>query len=69
MTNKDRKTIYPKAFLKGFMLDNTKAVIETYEKLKNNGIAAGQEPRKIRDSFGFYFNFVTVMIEAGHHLT
>src|SRR5437762_4504377 len=53
MTNKDGNIIYPDAFHIGFMLDNTIAVTETYEKLKNGGVDVGQEPRKIRDSFGF----------------
>jgi catechol 2,3-dioxygenase-like lactoylglutathione lyase family enzyme len=66
MTNKDGNAIYPKAFHIGFMLDNTNMVTETYEKLKSGGIAVGQEPGKIRDSFGFYFKFDTVMIEVGH---
>ena len=68
MTNKEGKAIYPNAFHIGFMLDNTNAVTETYEKLKSGGIAVGQEPRKIRDSFGFYFTFDNIMIEVGHHI-
>jgi predicted enzyme related to lactoylglutathione lyase len=68
MTSKEGKAIYPDAFHVGFMLDNTNAVTETYEKLKSGGIAVGQEPRKIRDSFGFYFNFDNIMIEVGHYL-
>ena len=68
MTNKDGKTIYPDAFHIGFMLDNTNAVTETYEKLKNGGVDVGQEPRKIRDSFGFYFTFENIMIEVGHYI-
>jgi hypothetical protein len=50
------------------MLDNTNAVTETYEKLKNGGVAVGQEPRKIRDSFGFYFTFDNIVIEVGHYI-
>ena len=69
MTSKEGKAIYPDAFHIGFMLDNTDAVTETYEKLKNGGIAVGQDPRKIRDSFGFYFNFDDIMIEVGHYLS
>lgn len=68
MTNKEGKAIYPDAFHVGFMLDNTNAVTETYEKLKSGGIDVGQEPRKIRDSFGFYFIFDTLMIEVGHYI-
>ncbi|MGZ6539945.1 MAG: VOC family protein [Bacteroidia bacterium] len=68
MTNKEGKTIYPDAFHIGIMLDNTNAVTETYEKLKSGGVAVGQEPRKIRDSFGFYFTFDNMMIEVGHYI-
>jgi predicted enzyme related to lactoylglutathione lyase len=53
MTNKEGQTIYPDAFHIGFMLNNINAVAETYEKLKFGSITVGQEPRKIRDSFGF----------------
>ena len=67
MTNKDGKAIYPDAFHIGFMLDSPDSVTETYEKLKAGGIAVGQEPGKIRDSFGFYFNFDNIMIEVGHY--
>lgn len=68
MTNKGGEIMYPEAFHIGFMLNDTNAVTATYEKLKNGGIDVGQEPRKIRDSFGFYFNFDTVMIEVGHYI-
>jgi len=66
MKDKDGKPIYPNAFHIGFILDNTTAVTETYENLKKGGVAVGQEPRKIRDSFGFYFTFDKIMIEVGH---
>jgi predicted enzyme related to lactoylglutathione lyase len=68
MTSKEGNGTYPDAFHIGFMLDNTNAVTETFEKLKNGGIAVGQEPRKIRDSFGFYFNFDNIMIEVGYYI-
>ena len=67
MTNKEGKAIYPEAFHIGFMLYTVNEVTETYEKLKSGGIMVGQEPRKIRDSFGFYFNFENIMIEVGHY--
>lgn len=69
MTDKNGQTTYPNAFHIGFMLDNEEAVTKTYDTLKNGGIAVGQEPRKIRDSFGFYFNFDNIMIEVGHYLS
>ncbi len=67
MTNKNGQTTYPDAFHIGFMLDSKEEVIKTYDTLKNGGVAVGQEPRKIRDSFGFYFNFDNIMIEVGHY--
>lgn len=59
---------YPEAFHLGFMLDTEEAVWQTYHLLKNDGLIAGQEPRKIRDSFGFYFHYDNMMIEVGHYL-
>lgn len=69
MTDKNGQITYPNAFHIGFMLDSETEVIKIYNTLKNGGIAVEQEPRKIRDSYGFYFNFDTVMIEVGHYLT
>jgi predicted enzyme related to lactoylglutathione lyase len=69
MADKDGKAIYPNAFHIGFMLNNSVAVTETYESLKRGGIAVSQEPRKIRDSFGFYFTFDNLMIEVGHYIS
>jgi catechol 2,3-dioxygenase-like lactoylglutathione lyase family enzyme len=68
MANKNGKAVYPDAFHVGFMLENTGAVTETYEKLKQGGVNVGEEPRKIRDSFGFYFTFANLMIEVGHYI-
>lgn len=67
MAQKEGKANYPDAFHIGFMLNSESEVISQYEKLKKNGIEVGQEPRKIRDSFGFYFNFDTLMIEVGYY--
>ncbi len=67
MTGKNEAVRYPEAFHIGFMLNNTNTVIETYNKLKDGGIPVGKEPSKIRDSFGFYFNFDNLMIEVGHY--
>jgi len=68
MTDKNGQITYPNAFHIGFMLDSEDAVTKTYDNLKIGGITVGQEPRKIRDSFGFYFNFENIMIEVGHYL-
>lgn len=68
MADKNGQATYPAAFHIGFMLNSEIEVMKTYDALKNGGIAVGQEPRKIRDSFGFYFNFDNIMIEVGHYL-
>lgn len=67
LKNKEGNPIYPDAFHIGFMLDSTDSVTETYQKLKNGGVVLEQEPKKIRDSFGFYFTFENLMIEVGHY--
>jgi predicted enzyme related to lactoylglutathione lyase len=67
MKGKESDPIYPNAFHIGFMLDSVEEVNATFEKLKMGGIVEGQEPKKIRDSFGFYFNFENLMIEVGHY--
>ncbi|MEO6229513.1 MAG: VOC family protein [Ferruginibacter sp.] len=67
LKNKEGNAIYPDAFHIGFMLNSTDKVAETYQKLLNGGIVLEQEPKKIRDSFGFYFNFENLMIEVGHY--
>lgn len=68
MTNKEGKAVYPDAFHIGFMLDSIGAVEEIYNRLKGGGVSVGQQPQKIRDSFGFYFNFDSLMIEVGHYI-
>lgn len=67
MKNREGKPAYPEAFHIGFMLDTTEQVTEIYERLKMGGFVDAQEPRKIRDSFGFYFNFENLMIEVGYY--
>ncbi|HVX50886.1 MAG TPA: VOC family protein [Chitinophagaceae bacterium] len=68
MASKNEKPVYPQAFHIGFMLDSEAEVVQTYRNLENGGIAAREAPRKIRDSFGFYFNYDSIMIEVGHYV-
>jgi catechol-2,3-dioxygenase len=68
MTSKDGDFKFPSAFHIGFMQATTQAVADIYQSLKNSGVNVGQEPRNIRDSFGFYFLFDNLMIEVGHYL-
>ena len=67
MKDKAGNPNYPGAFHIGFMLNSEGKVIETYQKLKTAGFISEQEPKKIRDSFGFYFTFENILIEVGHY--
>jgi catechol 2,3-dioxygenase-like lactoylglutathione lyase family enzyme len=66
MTNKMGAVEYPDAFHIGLMLSSEEEVTRCFESLKNGGIALGKDPGKIRDTFGFYFNFDSFMIEVGY---
>jgi catechol 2,3-dioxygenase-like lactoylglutathione lyase family enzyme len=68
MAAREEQITYPRNFHVGFMLKNAAEVNETYLRLKDAGFSIGDEPRKIRDSFGFYFPFDNLMIEVGHYL-
>lgn len=68
MADKNGQIKYPDNFHIGFMLGSEYEVTKTYNALKNDGVTVGQEPRKIRGSFGFYFNFDNIMIEVGYYL-
>lgn len=46
---------YPREFHIGFMQDTRQQVTAIFEALKAGGIAVERAPKKIRDSFGFYF--------------
>jgi len=68
MTSKDGDSKFPSDFHIGFMQATTEEVVTLYQNLKKGGMEVGQEPKKIRDSFGFYFLFENIMIEVGHYL-
>ena len=67
MASKGIEPTYPEAFHIGFMLESVEAVSASFEKLRHAGIAQGDGPKKIRDSYGFYFRFENLMIEVGHY--
>jgi catechol 2,3-dioxygenase-like lactoylglutathione lyase family enzyme len=67
MADKTNDSVYPEAFHIGFILNNTDEVINMYNKLIADNILVSSEPKKIRDSFGFYFHFGNIMIEVGHY--
>ena len=68
MADKNDNASYPKAFHIGFMQESKEEVCKIYDQLKNAGMPLGEEPKKIRDSFGFYFHFENLMIEVGYYI-
>lgn len=65
MTSKEANQPYPDAFHLGFMLDTPEQIEEVYQKLLAGGISVGRAPAKIRDGYGFYFHFDSILIEVG----
>lgn len=63
MKSKSGNVTYPESFHIGFLQQNKEEVNQIYHQLKTAGMVGEQQPRKIRDSFGFYFNFENIMIE------
>ncbi len=61
--NQDGNHTYPRAFHIGFFQENNKDVIAIYERLKDAGIYLAEEPKRIRKTFGFYFNYQDILIE------
>ncbi|WP_412467931.1 VOC family protein [Pedobacter sp. KLB.chiD] len=55
---------YPENFHIGFYQEDQEAVWDIYSKLKEKeGLRLEAEPKKIRNTFGFYFYFENLMIE------
>ncbi|MDR6371209.1 putative lactoylglutathione lyase [Chryseobacterium bernardetii] len=69
MNSKNEDTTYPKDFHIGFILNHLDEVDDLYQKLIKDGIAIQQSPRKIRNSYAFYFWFENIFIEVGHYLS
>ncbi|HEY4198537.1 MAG TPA: VOC family protein [Mucilaginibacter sp.] len=67
--NQNGNVNYPDAFHIGFFLDNEVEVISLYDRLKAGGVIVGQEPQKIRKTFGFYFHFQKIMIEIASQIS
>ncbi len=63
--NKSAAVSYPENFHIGFYQQDQEAVRRIYAALKMNGgeLTFESEPRKLRDTFGFYFHFDQLMIE------
>lgn len=64
LNRKDEIPEYPENFHIGFYQEDEDAVWEIYQKLKDvEGLKLESEPKKIRNTFGFYFYFEKLMIE------
>lgn len=68
MKSKDADIQYPRAFHIGFMLSGRRDMSAIHAKMKDDGLDVGTEPANIRNSYGFYFTFGSIMIEVGCHL-
>lgn len=64
MADTTQNVVYPKNFHIGFMLNTTTEVEKIYQQLKTGNIVIAQEPKKIRNSFGFYFYFENILLEV-----
>ncbi|WP_294291671.1 VOC family protein [uncultured Chryseobacterium sp.] len=64
LNKKEEVPEYPENFHIGFYQPDEEAVWELYMKLKEEeSLKLEAEPRKIRNTFGFYFYFEQLMIE------
>ncbi|GAB4043809.1 VOC family protein [Spirosoma litoris] len=61
--NKVQTVQYPENFHIGFYQPNRESVIAIYDKLQAEAVVFESEPKKIRNTFGFYFHFEGLMIE------
>lgn len=64
LNHKENIPEYPENFHIGFYQKDEEAVWKIYEKLKTEAdLQFENEPKKIRNTFGFYFFFEKLMIE------
>ncbi|MDE5437573.1 VOC family protein [Elizabethkingia meningoseptica] len=64
LNNKENIPEYPENFHIGFYQKDEQEVWDIYEKLKTEAtLQFESEPKKIRNTFGFYFFFEKLMIE------
>lgn len=64
LNHKENMPEYPENFHIGFYQKDEEAVWKIYEKLKTEAdLQFENEPKKIRNTFGFYFFFEKLMIE------
>jgi catechol-2,3-dioxygenase len=56
--------VYPQAFHIGFLQETKTAVDHIFNSLQNYPSLEIKQPGKIRDSYGFYFDFDCILIEV-----
>lgn len=61
--NENGNSAYPDSFHIGFYLPDQAAVHHTWQQLHDGGIALTETPRRIRKTFGFYFQYDNILIE------
>lgn len=61
--NKVQTLQYPENFHIGFYQPDRESVMAVYDKLQGESIVFESEPKKIRNTFGFYFYIESLMIE------
>ncbi|MFF5380983.1 VOC family protein [Pedobacter suwonensis] len=64
LNNEDKLPDYPANFHIGFYQEDEAAVHQVFNNIKNEAyVVMDGEPRKIRNTFGFYFYYENLMIE------
>lgn len=61
--NKEQTVQYPENFHVGFYQPDRESVIAIYDQLQGEEVVFDGEPKKMRNTFGFYFHFESLMIE------
>lgn len=59
---------YPKAFHIGFLQKDKEAVDCIFQQLEQHPALVLPAPGKIRDTYGFYFNFEDILIEVSSEM-
>ncbi|PUV25293.1 MULTISPECIES: VOC family protein [Sphingobacterium] len=64
MNNEEKEPDYPKNFHIGFYQEDENSVYHVYDKIKDELYLRVEDvPKKMRNTFGFYFYFENLMIE------
>lgn len=66
---KSKETVvYPQAFHIGFLQKDKEAVDRIFQQLEQHTALVLTAPGKIRDTYGFYFNFEDILIEVSSEM-